>query len=124
MRELEHLLSRSVLKALGRHLQRPRILSLEARDLGLPVDAASASLLQVEPAVAAPLSPGVASPQSGSPGLRETLQAFERRLVLETLEANDFNGAAAARALGLDRGNLSRLAKRLGVSMQTKESRA
>jgi anaerobic nitric oxide reductase transcription regulator len=35
VRELEHLLGRSVVKALGRHAQRPRILTLGADDLGL-----------------------------------------------------------------------------------------
>jgi anaerobic nitric oxide reductase transcription regulator len=34
VRELEHLLGRSVVKALGRHAQRPRILTLGADDLG------------------------------------------------------------------------------------------
>lgn len=60
--------------------------------------------------------------QGGSPALRDALQAYERKLIQEALESHNFNGAAAARALGLDRGNLSRVAKRLGMSMNSKKS--
>jgi anaerobic nitric oxide reductase transcription regulator len=49
------------------------------------------------------------------------VQAFERTLVIDTLTAHNFNGASAARALGIDRGNLARLAKRLGVSMRARK---
>jgi len=120
VRELEHLLSRSVLKALSRHVRRPRILSLEAHDLSLPSDVGRASQRQVEAVATATQSPPVDSPKNSN-GLRDSLLAYERQLISEALEANEFNGAAAARALGIDRGNLSRLARRLGVSMQAKE---
>ena len=121
VRELEHLLGRSVLKALGRHTQRPRILSLEAVDMDLPGQAGGAPAEAVDEAVA--MSPPVAPFRGEGQSLRDAVQAFERTLVFDTLTAHDFNGAAAARALGIDRGNLVRLAKRLGVSMQRPEAR-
>ncbi len=40
---------------------------------------------------------------------------FKRRLIGERLRANDDNVAATARSLGVDRGNLYRQAKRLGL---------
>jgi anaerobic nitric oxide reductase transcription regulator len=43
------------------------------------------------------------------------VEATERHLVLQALEAHDQNWAQAARALQMDRANLVRLAKRLGI---------
>jgi anaerobic nitric oxide reductase transcription regulator len=125
VRELEHLLGRSVLKALGRHAQRPRILSLEAVDMDLPGEAGGALVDTAGEAIAAasPAPSLTSSVRGEGRSLRDAVQAFERTLVVDTLAANGFNGAAAARALGIDRGNLVRLAKRLGVSMQRPEAR-
>jgi anaerobic nitric oxide reductase transcription regulator len=49
-------------------------------------------------------------------GLRDAVTRLERDLVEAALARNDYNWAAAARALGMDRGNLARLAKRLGIA--------
>lgn len=109
VRELEHLLGRSVLKALGRHSPRPRILSIEARDLDLPDSGRS---------IGTALAPvDDAAPPRRRPGqtLSDAVAEFERAQVTQALADNDHNVAAAARALGMDRGNLSRLAKRLGL---------
>jgi len=110
VRELEHLLGRSVLKALGRHAQRPRILTLSAEDLGLP-----------SPPVAPPkIEPAAASPggdaANAQAGLREAVAQFERTMVEQALERHGFSWAAAARALRVDPANLARTAKRLGVA--------
>lgn len=107
VRELEHLLGRSVLKALGRQPRRPRILSLVADDLNLPQ--------------ARPLAQGVEARETASPEMpasgpmSEAVDGFKRDLIVAALSRNDYNLAAAARSLGMDRGNLARLAKRLGV---------
>ncbi|OUL99583.1 nitric oxide reductase transcriptional regulator NorR [Variovorax sp. JS1663] len=107
VRELEHLLGRSVLKALGRQPQRPRILSLTAEDLDLPGRRGAASPAPV---------PAPDEPTAGEgASLRDAVAQLERRLVTEALARHGFNRSAAARALGLDRANLARLAKRLGV---------
>ena len=110
VRELEHLLGRSVLKALGRQPRRPRILSLVGEDLDLP---------QVQPhahgeVVDAPRETEASEvPAIGS--MSEAVAGFKRGLIVSALAQHEHNLAAAARTLGLDRGNLARLAKRLGV---------
>ena len=53
--------------------------------------------------------------------LRQAVQDFEQALVRDALAAHAFNGAAAARSLGIDRGNLARLAKRMGLSLHGHE---
>lgn len=104
VRELEHLIGRSSLKALGQHPERPKILTLEARDFDLPSAGPGAA-----PSVAAPLPP--------PPGtdLRQALDLYQRQLIEACLERHQHNWASAARELGLDRANLSRLARRLGL---------
>ena len=130
VRELEHLLGRSVLKALGRGSPRPRILSLSAVDLDLP-GAAAVPLGALRGALsheAGPSSPGHGD-ESRAPGaapavttvpgpgtsLRAAVEALERQTVAAALAQHDGNRAAAARSLGMDRANLSRLIKRLDL---------
>ncbi|AXY03366.1 nitric oxide reductase transcriptional regulator NorR [Vibrio alfacsensis] len=48
-------------------------------------------------------------------GLKPVTDAFQRTIILQTLEQNQGNWAATARQLELDNGNLHRLAKRLGI---------
>ncbi|HSI56946.1 MAG TPA: nitric oxide reductase transcriptional regulator NorR [Ideonella sp.] len=110
VRELEHLLGRSVLKALGRHAQRPRILSLEAQDMDLASAPAAAG-----PSAAAAAAETSAGPMQPTMSLRDAVDGFERQLLQATLEQHLHNWAAAARALGVDRANLLRLARRLGL---------
>lgn len=107
VRELEHLIGRSALKALGQHPERPRILTLEASDLDLHTALAphhAPTPVPVQPLLN--LSEG---------GLREAVDAYQRQVIGACLERHQDNWAAAARELGLDRANLSRLAKRLGL---------
>ena len=47
--------------------------------------------------------------------LRDAVDAFQRQRIRAVVEACDGNWAAASRQLGLDRGNLHRLARRLGL---------
>lgn len=115
VRELEHLIGRSVLKALGRQSPRPRILSLSAQDLGLPSpDPLSRPWDDDSTSLGAPLA--VAKPAVPAPGLRQTVEAFERRLIEQCLLRHQHNWAAAARELQMDRANLARLARRLGCN--------
>ncbi|MDR6957195.1 anaerobic nitric oxide reductase transcription regulator [Pseudomonas brassicacearum] len=107
VRELEHLIGRSALKALGRCAVRPKILSLGAQDLDLP------QVAEENPAhssaAPAPTLDGV------STDLREAVDDFQRRLIGASLERHQHNWASAARELGLDRANLGRMARRLGL---------
>ena len=111
VRELEHLISRAVLRALSRQRTasqgRMRVLSLGVGDLweSRPPDESG-------PAAAAMAQP-LAGDTAG--GLRAAMQAYERSLVSASLRRHQGSWAAAARELRLDRANLQRVAKRLGV---------
>ncbi len=104
VRELEHLIGRAALKALAACAERPRILTLTASDLALP----SSQPIVVSNAVEAPAIAAVGD-------LREAVDQYQRQLIIASLENQQQNWAAAARELGLDRANLLRLAKRLGI---------
>lgn len=107
VRELEHLISRAVLKALSGHGERPRILTIEAEVLGLDeLRVAAPALLQVHDAMPV-IQPGE--------GLKEAVDGFQKRLIGEALERHQGKWADVARDLGVDRANLSRLARRLGI---------
>ncbi len=96
VRELEHLMLRAALKASGGR-RRAEVL-VEAVHLGLPSERA-----------------GIPVETTSEPPLRELLDATARAAVRHALDASDGNLAAASRRLGVDRANLLRLARRLGV---------
>lgn len=107
VRELEHLISRAVLKALSVHGERPRVLTIEAEVLGLDeLRVAAPALLQVHGDMPV-IQPGE--------GLKEAVDGFQKRLIGEALERHQGKWADVARELGVDRANLSRLARRLGI---------
>ena len=110
VRELDHLIGRSVLKALGRQQPRPRILTVTAADLALS-DAGAGQAQASSPAAKAAMPPAL----SAGGSLRDAVQTLEHRLVQEAIERHHGNWAGAARELQLDRANLIRLAKRLGL---------
>jgi anaerobic nitric oxide reductase transcription regulator len=107
VRELEHLIARSALRALSARAERPRVLSLDAADLGLDDRAARS-------AAATAGAPDTAASARGIV-LRDAVAALERRLITESLARHTGNWAAAARELGMDRANLNRSARRLGL---------
>nr|GEU28290.1 hypothetical protein [Tanacetum cinerariifolium] len=104
VRELEHLVGRSALKALARQGRRARIVTLTAAELGL-------TGVTPSPAAATPATDG----GTAAIDFRSAVDAYERTLVADALARHQQNWAAAARALGMDRGNLNRLARRLGL---------
>ena len=67
------------------------------------------------PAATRPDAGPVPSPMAASLGLRAATDAFQIRLIEQTLAAEEGNWAATARALQMDSGNLHRLVKRLGL---------
>ena len=105
VRELEHLIGRSALKALGNCKERPKILSLSAADLDLPNASVEAAAEQ----------PVATITQALTGDLREATEHYQRQLIGACLERHNNNWASAARELGLDRANLGRMAKRLGM---------
>ncbi|KPX81465.1 nitric oxide reductase transcriptional regulator NorR [Pseudomonas meliae] len=106
VRELEHLISRAVLKALSAHPQKPRILTVEGPALGLDGSASATPLPTAEKALSAAVQ---------GAGLKASVDAFQRSLIADCLERHQGRWAEVARDLAVDRANLNRLAKRLGI---------
>ncbi len=91
VRELQNVVERAVL--LGKH---------EVIDLDdLPRELTAAAPLRVDPI--------------GSRSLKQALEAPERQIILDTLQANDFNRQATAEALDINRTTLYKKMKRLGL---------
>ncbi len=105
VRELEHLLSRAALKA-GNDQNRQGIVQVDVRHLdlgdGLP------SRQREQPSATPQL------PDSPLP-LKQAVDQYQRQLIQQSLARHQHNVAATARALELDRSNLLRLMKRLGI---------
>jgi two-component system, NtrC family, nitrogen regulation response regulator NtrX len=59
-----------------------------------------------------------AAPAPGVGALADRVQAFEREVILAELKRNQFNVAAAARALHLERSHLYKKAEQLGIDLQ------
>ena len=106
VRELEHALSRAIIRALADGHPRDQLLELAPKHLGADDvgDAPAASARE----------PDVTLPQR-MVTLREAVDDFRRQLIANRLETYGGNCAAAARSLGLDRGNFHRLLKKLGL---------
>ncbi|MBN2169753.1 MAG: sigma-54-dependent Fis family transcriptional regulator [Candidatus Krumholzibacteriota bacterium] len=115
VRELKNLMERVVIMVDGREVGAPAIAGLlgpapaVGTAGGAPSDSAAAN--------AAPGTGGAAAGEDDAAGgsLAGRLAACERRLVAEALDAAGGNVAEAARRLGLDRANLHRRLRRLGL---------
>lgn len=55
---------------------------------------------------------------SSSMGLREARESFERSLIEKTLRENDYNISKAAQVLKIERSNLYKLVKKLGIEIK------
>jgi anaerobic nitric oxide reductase transcription regulator len=109
VRELEHALMRAALRAAGGAERGEAVVG--RAHLGADFGGASPSA----PA-APPLADDAAAGATGGGGrLRERLDAYARRAVADALRRHGGVWASAARELGVPRGNLMRLAKRLGL---------
>lgn len=106
VRELEHLIGRAALKALAQQPERPRILSIDVAALDLP---GTGSVAAAQTAAAA--VPEIPVGQD----LRTAMDSFQRSLIEQTLARHQGKWAEVARELSVDRANLNRLAKRLGI---------
>lgn len=101
VRELEHVILRAVLRASS---QQGRTVVLEPADLGITAET------RLPPA-----SLHFPADRSEAVPLAQAVENFQRERILATLAQCRQNWAEAARCLGIDRGNLHRLAKRLGI---------
>jgi anaerobic nitric oxide reductase transcription regulator len=104
VRELEHALSRGIIRALSEGQPRDRIIELDSRHLGSEILAPSEK----------PQVPSIIPGMDTLP-LREAVDDFKRALIGQRLRDHGGSKAAAAESLGVDRGNFSRLVKRLGI---------
>lgn len=106
VRELEHLLSRAALKA-SNNQDKQGIIKIRAEHLGLDIDQPATS--NTLATVSEPYETGV------SLTLKSATELFQRQQVEAVLKENNGNVAATARLLDIDRSNLWRLMKRLGL---------
>ena len=100
-RELENVVSRGVLRAMGRTEAGQAVV---VRQTDLDVEGPAAGAATSKPA----------APRRGVP-LREAVEDYKRAQVVDAVRRNKGNWAAAARDLGVERGNLHHLARRLGL---------
>jgi anaerobic nitric oxide reductase transcription regulator len=106
VRELEHLISRAVLKSLSLQAERPRILTIDGQALGLEEEAVTA-----QPQAAVVLQ---SLPEPGMT-LKAAVDAYQKQLIEQALGRHQGKWVEVARELGVDRANMNRLAKRLGI---------
>ncbi len=112
-RELENVVARGALRAAGR-VDRGDTVLLEARDIDVDSPGANGERLGPPARAGAPdPDQGVGTPSPAS--LRESVDAYQRSLIQAAVEQAAGNWSQAARALGVERGNLHRLAARLGL---------
>lgn len=119
VRELEHAVRRAVLHALRRPRPTGQFLGVTAQDFALTpaLIAASADAASVK----GQFDVNFTAPTACADGvsLRSAVAQYERQLVEQALQTHGYRWAAAARALHMDRANLQRLAKRLGLMPAT-----
>ncbi len=107
VRELEHVISRSALKAMQSQWQNPIVtITREHCDL----------MPQIQQNVTT--SEQNIVDYAANQSLKKTVESLQYNLITEQLKLHNYNWAAVARALDLDRANLVRLAKRLGINIK------
>lgn len=110
VRELEHCIRRSVLLALRKPRGPRQPVNIAAAELKLASsDAMPASTLQTHPAST---DEACARPVS----LNASVEKFKRAFISAALHSHKYNLASTARSLQVDRSNLLRLCKRLGIN--------
>ncbi len=113
IRELEHLLSRAALKAFARQKEKA-IVKITLNDCDeLSNDALFHNKIITHQRAAVPTSRIAYS----TINLRHEVDEFQKQLITEVLTEEGGNWSLSAKRLGTDRANLSRLAKRLGISI-------
>ncbi|MCF7980801.1 MAG: nitric oxide reductase transcriptional regulator NorR [Pseudomonadales bacterium] len=106
VRELEHVLSRAALKAINEQGRDTRSVLITQKHLDLSADESIETGTPVQ--VKTPVYQGKIS-------LKDATERFQREIIVDRLEKNHGNIAAAARELGINRSNLYRLLKRLDL---------
>lgn len=119
VRELEHAIGRGAIRARVARPPDGGVLTLTPVDLGLEdlglADPGQEGGSAVTAAMPAQRSRLPEPPDLPELPLRDAVEDLERRMIREHLARHDGNWAQTARSLGLDRSNLFRLARRLGL---------
>lgn len=109
VRELEHVINRATLKARAKGYMSNTV-SVSASDLNLTDTPMSTTFSDDQQSDERPSTATVQ-------GLRQATDQYQAQLIIKVLTQTNFNWAEAARQLQIDRANLVRLAKRLGISV-------
>lgn len=104
VRELQHVLMRAALRAAAKSGGNTGV--IEPNHLGLDLSNALAEE-----------SPNIEVVSTEDKSLKEATEDFQRQIIQKVMLDNDNVWAKAARQLGLDRANLNRQAKRLGLDL-------
>ncbi|WP_287915045.1 nitric oxide reductase transcriptional regulator NorR [Comamonas sp.] len=115
VRELEHCIRRSVLHAMRRPRTHQQTLGITAEDLKLPHTPPTAPRQSAGQPVSDAASAFPDAITGDSTSLNAHVDQFKRTLIMQTLQAHNHNIASSARALHVDRSNLLRLSRRLGI---------
>lgn len=119
VRELEHVISRAALKAVGRNAeQNAPLITIQTLDLGLQVNSIEITKSNVQQIELRQINLEE-TPIDSNIGLRAAMDSYQRQVVIEALNRNQGNISASAKQLKVDRANLNRLIKRLGIKMST-----
>ena len=111
VRELEHIIARTALKANESGFQPIRTLQASAFSQLLGNSPIIESIKPVQ-------NESELNDVDTSSGLKHLTDNYQRQLIITILAKTNGNWAAAARELKVDRANLNRLAKRLGIAVQ------
>ncbi|WDE08564.1 nitric oxide reductase transcriptional regulator NorR [Thalassomonas viridans] len=120
VRELEHLLSRAALRAITEQGRETSIVSIDSEHLNLQLTpgvlpvSSSTEITRVQGSSQKPLVTDISCEVNES-GLRAATDEYQRQVINRALENEQGNLAAVARALKLDRSNLIRAMRRLGL---------
>ncbi len=110
VRELEHVMSRAALRAKSQHQQ--GITIIEPRHCDISIN--QQELLMTEPNKPE-TNLGRFQNIATDSRMNDALAQFQRDLISERLKSCKQNWSQTAKSLGMDRGNLHRMAKRLGL---------
>jgi anaerobic nitric oxide reductase transcription regulator len=104
IRELEHTLSRGVIRAISEGQDPEKVIELDVQQLGL-----------TRPTTSDGLAPEASAETLDDLPLKDILDDYKRQIIRSRLSHHNGNKAATARSLGIDRGNFVRMLKTLGM---------
>lgn len=110
VRELEHVINRAALKAKQHQWQQP-IITIEPAHCELNLSDVNTLALEHSNQLVIP-------PLANNISLKQATDTYTQQLIIQQLKQHNYNWASTARSLQVDRANLTRLAKRLGVSIK------